>query len=139
MENPSDGRKRRKRDSAQLAQFLGAGGVSMGGLLRISQKLREDSSAGETLSSCVSNRPLIEANNRSFLEVRRFEQLELEKGGHFAWEFCEPGHLLAIMVAASPRLQDIYAELANARSIDVDNPLSLIVAFDEFTPGNKRA
>ena len=61
----------------------------------------------------------------------------LTGGGRFTWEFCDPGLLMALCIQEIPMLQDIYARLANDRVIDMDHPLSLIVAFDEFTPGAK--
>ena len=136
MENPN-GAKRSRRDSTKLTQFIGRGGVSLKGLNQISQTLSADSEAADAFAH-AHHGSLEEANNRSFLEIRCLEELELVDGGHFTWELCEPGLLLAMMIAASPRLQDIYSKLANARAIDMDNPLSLILAFDEFTPGNKR-
>ena len=131
------GVKRRKQDGAhELGQFIGRGGVSLTGLQKIGQMLAKSSSAADALASST-RKSLMETNKRAFDEVCCCEQLELEKGGHFKWELCDPGRLLAMRIANSRRLQDIYAELANARTIDIDNPLGLIVAFDEFTPGNK--
>jgi hypothetical protein len=135
MEAPP--KKRSKRDNDQLRRVIGQSGVSLTNLKKLLGTLRhEESSSIDALTSC-GYRALLKANAEGFLEVRCFEELETISGGTFTWELCEPGQLLALMLAASPQLQEIYASVANERAIDMDNPLSLIVAFDEYTPGNK--
>jgi hypothetical protein len=69
--------------------------------------------------------------------VRCVETMPLTVGGSFEWEFADPGKLLANMVARSPALNNLFAETASRHPPSPDRPWSLVVGFDEFTPGNK--
>jgi len=65
------------------------------------------------------------------------EQLQLQEGGGvFDWPMAEPLELLVFLVEGSSFLQDIY-ESAIEKFPPERCTWSLIVAWDEFTPGNK--
>jgi hypothetical protein len=72
-----------------------------------------------------------------FMSVRCVETLKLTNGGTFDWEFADPGRLLASMVDHSLALNSLFAEAASRSPPRIDRPWSLVVGFDEFTPGNK--
>ena len=58
-------------------------------------------------------------------------------GGTFAWEFAHPGKLLAALVHEGVPLQRVFAPAAAANPPSMQRPCSLILAWDEFAPGNK--
>jgi hypothetical protein len=71
------------------------------------------------------------------MEVRCVETMPLTTGGTFEWEFADPGKLLANMVDRSPALNLLFAEAASKHPPSIERPWSLVVGFDEFTPGDK--
>ena len=58
-------------------------------------------------------------------------------GGTFAWEFAHPGKLLAVLVHERVPFQRMFAAAAAANPPSMQRPWSLILAWDEFAPGNK--
>lgn len=72
-----------------------------------------------------------------FRAVRHTLQMPLTAGGTFTWEFADPNALLASMVAHSRQLNALFTEAVRRSPPSLDKPWSLVVAFDEFAPGNK--
>ena len=127
----------KKRKLTRIRKLIGVGGISLKGLHDLLGKIRSASEADDGLLESVGYRAIKDANNEYFREVACTIELDLLGGGTFKWELCDPGRLLAFMIESSPQLMEVWAELANSREINCDNPLSLIVAFDEYTPGSK--
>lgn len=55
----------------------------------------------------------------------------------FAWEFLSPGKLLPELVRKSPRLRATLEAAVREKRPTAASPWRLIVAYDEFAPGNK--
>lgn len=63
-------------------------------------------------------------------------QFLLKHGSFFTWEFAETSFLIPLLVYASGELHDIYTEAVRNHRCDIDHPWKVILAFDEFTPGD---
>ena len=122
-------------DESVLSRLLHTGSISKTGLASI---LREVSS-GSSGSSSTKHwaRKLGRADHGRFDSLRLAVDMPLADGGSFSWELAHPGRLLAETVANSPGLQRIYLDAVGRSPPSVQNPWSLIVAFDEFAPGDK--
>ena len=72
-----------------------------------------------------------------FVSLRHIEHVPLAHGGNFEWEFADPNRLLASIVEHSPGLTAMYADAVRRSPPSMEHPWSLVVGFDEFTPGNK--
>jgi hypothetical protein len=64
-------------------------------------------------------------------------KLDAVEGEPVNWKFLEPIGLLADMVTNSSRLQDLYAAAAAKYPCSPGAPWSMIVSFDEYTPGHQ--
>ncbi len=53
------------------------------------------------------------------------------------WAVAHPAKLLAAMVGESTALQRVYREAAERRPPRINSQWRVVVAFDEFIPGNK--
>ena len=117
-----------RRRQAPWQSALHEGGISLRGLESI---LRKAGVQGAGKRS-------IRAANREVLErVLHVETLALTDGGEFLWELAEPNLVIQTMVNESPALQEVYAAAARRFPCDQAHPWRLMLAMDEFTPGNK--
>ena len=117
---------RRRRASWQSA--LHEGGISLRGLETILRKAGVEGAGQRSIRA---------ANRELMQRVLHVENVPLKDGGEFAWEFAEPNLLIQTMVNESPALQELYAYAARRYPCDQAHPWRLMLAFDEFTPGNK--
>ena len=132
-------RSKRLRNSAydpseqtlQLQSLLKIGGASRKELYAILQRLE---SRADLLTGSAGH--LRDASDARWLLVRHAETLPTTDGGTFEWEFCNPNLLMAMMINDSPALQEVYAKVADKMR---DDPCSLVITFDEYVPGSKRA
>jgi hypothetical protein len=85
--------------------------------------------------SCFRSRT--SAGPKRFQAVRRVETLDLDGGGEFEWEYCDPALLLCSLVEARPDVQALYSSALATSPPSLDSPWHLAVAWDEFVPGNK--
>ena len=121
------------QNSATLRRLAHTGNVTIRGLVDLIGTLRDDPEA------LVSKFRVEEAILEPFRQIRHTETLPLHDGTTFDWEFCDPNLLLAKVVAESPALAALYADAANKHPCSAEDPWSLVIGFDEFTPGNKLA
>ena len=110
-----------------LAQRL----VSQTTLHKILQALQQQpdltSSSMESLSS---------AANGIFESVRQVERIQMQDGSLFEWEICDPNLLLARTLEECDSLKHIYVQAMQTHPCSEQHPWSLVVVFDEFTPGS---
>lgn len=66
-------------------------------------------------------------------------KLDLIKGGSHDWTVADVGLLLPRLISESGALQSAYASAVRTRPPTSQQPWNLIVAWDEFAPGNKLA
>ena len=127
-------RKRRKVDGGgtdSLAQLLHVGGVSTVGLSQLLEKLR-----GVDLSELAATRyQLREANLQCYRKLQHTEAMPLTSGGAFDWELLHPNLLLAEMVGQPSEFQSHVVEAFRRRPPSPTIPWTLVIGFDEFTPG----
>ena len=71
-----------------------------------------------------------------FESVRRTEPVTLDDGSTFHWDFCDPNLLLARTLHESAFLAESYAHALAQHPCSEQQPWSLVVLFDEFTPGS---
>ena len=65
------------------------------------------------------------------------EEIVLENGELFAWEYTEPVLLMQASLDVSPELQNRYAETLQMHPGTLEQPWSLVLGFDELVPGDK--
>ena len=71
-----------------------------------------------------------------FESVRQSKQVLRRDGTFFEWVFADPNLLLQRTLRECPNLAELYAQKLRERPCDVNNPWSLIVVFDAFTPAS---
>ena len=57
-------------------------------------------------------------------------------GGEVTLPLCEPNMLLMHLLQEAPQLAEWYGEAANVHGCGRDHPWRMVLAFDEFTPGD---
>jgi hypothetical protein len=78
------------------------------------------------------------ATTSRFLSVRHIEHTSRVAGGDdFVWEFADPSKLMALVLNANTALQALYTQALQERPSTPDQPWSVVLGFDEFTPGDK--
>ena len=116
-----------KRD--QCAELLHVGGASVAGLGKILRK---------TNAKRVGRNALLKANKQLLGRCLQSETLELTEGGEFTWEYADYNILLPELVEASDELQELFSVAARTHPCSQDSPWRLVLAMDEYTPGDKR-
>ena len=71
-----------------------------------------------------------------FESVRWSEQVLMQNGTFFEWTMCDPNLLLQKTLNECPSLARFYLHRMAEHPCSVDDPWSLIVMFDAFTPGS---
>jgi hypothetical protein len=128
---PPRKRKLNVEEGATLRDILHTGRISTRGLSQILRKLKSSPSA-----VLRSRDQLYDANTAPFDAISVTREVPTKDGPFFSWEFCDPNLLLSDTIARCPKFADAIGRLANEHNPVVDRPWSLVVAFDEFTPGN---
>lgn len=125
----------RKRVRPEVFSLRNLHGVSNSALSDILQRLKQSS-----LLKCEAptEKDLRLKTAAEFSEVQFTLSLELEAGGRWDWQFCDPGVLLRLLVQ-KPSLQRAYAEAWSKNPGSIGNPWHLVVGFDEYQPGNALA
>ena len=60
----------------------------------------------------------------------------LKDGRVFLWEMCDPNLLLARTLEECPNLARLYAQRMQERPCSLERPWSMVVVWDDFTPGS---
>jgi hypothetical protein len=116
-----------------LPNLLHQGGVSMTGLASLIATLQGTDTSGSQWDRVG----LGQVNRDIFNRIKCVDVVRLLSGDPWSWEYIEPSKLLNVLLPESVGLQALY-DGAWARSpATPQTPWSLLVAFDEFTPGNK--
>jgi hypothetical protein len=115
---------------AAIQSLLHVGGVSRQGLQDILRRLQEQPLEGGVNADALQNAELTR-----FVAVRCTETLTLLDGSTWDWEFCDPAFLVARLLEDSAELQAVFDRAFAHASAE---PWDVVVAFDEFTPGNLR-
>jgi hypothetical protein len=77
------------------------------------------------------------ANQELFHGIKCADEVRMVSGAPCSWMYADPCKLLTVLLSESVALQGLYAD-AWARSPPTPAaPWSLVVAYDEFVPGNK--
>ncbi len=129
------GVKRQLEDAASSASVRGllhTGHVSITGLSSILKHIR-----GSSAEIPVSRTTLSKVNLERFLSLRFVENVPLVDGGEWPWEYADPCKLLEAVVEHKRSLQDLYTRAVAESPPSLESPWSLVVAYDEFSPGNK--
>lgn len=100
----------------------------MAGLRNILKQLSE-----EQLTYALTNKAYYDHYN----VVGRSEPLMLTNGEHFIWEYADPCELLRLMLRESKELQDAFQAALVKHPNSEERPWHMIVAYDEFVPGDK--
>ena len=119
----------------QIPHVLHTGGVSMQGLAKLVTSLRGD---GRNVTSW-DRTVLTQTNAAVFQTVACSDELRTTTGATKTWTYADPCQLLSLLVAESPMLQATYEQAWSRSPAAIDRPWSLVIAYDEFVPGNKLA
>ena len=130
--------KRRKRalkadgadDRHALQRLLSARSISKHTLGQILAQLREDP---ELANSSIGS---IEAAGASIFESVKRSLIVGVGGDTFRWDFCDPNMLMARMLHECPHLAAHYVERLQLKPCSESQPWSLVVTYDELTPGS---
>ena len=131
--------KRRKRalanaesEHTHVLQSLIAGtGVSMAGLQKILRTVEEHPGIVN------STREDLHAARSSVFEASRdILKVPLKDGSEFSWELCDPNILVQQTLGDSPNLAELYAQRFAEHPCTAAAPWSMVVCFDECTPGS---
>jgi len=118
--------------NSALQRLLHRGNVTQTGL---AQLLSDIQSAGPDLPRTVNRHRLQDANYARFEVVRHTMQVPLTDGGSWDWEFADPNMLISLMVRESDVLQDLFGRAIARHRPSQQNPWTLIIGYDEFSPG----
>ena len=130
--------KRRRRalkadgadDTHALQRLLAARNISKSTLEAILATLREDPELAERSIGST------EAAGASIFEsVKRFQNVGVGRDT-FRWVFCDPNMLMARMLYECPNLAAQYVERLAVKPCSVSQPWSLVITYDELTPGS---
>ena len=83
----------------------------------------------------VTRQQLDKANQEHIRAVERTLSLPAVKGNGVDVTICDIGLLLHHLVSSRQGMQAVYASAIRLHPPTLEHPWSLIVAFDEFTPG----
>ena len=128
---PKRQRSRSARTGA-LQKLLHIGKITQEGLVELIQAFRD---LGDDLPDNVNRWSMADANHARFKSVAHVEKMQLEEGGSWDWEMAEPNKLLTLMVSESSVLQGLFAEAVRRRAPSISNPWTLVIGYDEFSPG----
>ncbi len=116
-----------------LPNLLHQGGVSMTGLASLMATLR-----GADPSCKQWDRHVLgEANQEMFHRIKCADAVRMLSGEPWSWAYVDPGKLLAVLMSESASLQGFYDDAWARSPASPQAPWSLVVAYDEFVPGNK--
>jgi len=118
--------------NSALQRLLHRGNVSQTGL---AQLLHDVQSVAPDLPSTVNRHRLQDANFARFDAVRHTMQVPLADGGSWDWELADPNMLISLMVRESEVLQDLFGRAIARHRPSQENPWTLIIGYDEFSPG----
>ena len=124
-------RKTEKEADAEMKQkvvgCLNMKGVSSKLLRQITNKLTEQNLSRWFFEHATKDR---------FAEVRRDIVLPLAAGGEHRWAVADPNLLVALSLRTSTHMEELFARSLRLHPCSEDRPWSLVVVWDEFTPGN---
>lgn len=111
---------------------LHVGGITMKGLQELLERVQRAELDGPV------SRKLLNTANRVQLDKHRVEQdLTLKDGSVFKWEYLNPHTWMGALIERFEDLQDLFAVALRMHPVSRERPWRLVVAFDEFAPGNK--
>lgn len=123
-------------DGALLRKLMHVGTTSTSSLHTILRTLHDH----QLLSSeeAVPDRSTLSRSHTAAWErVRHVERLPLENSRVFAWEFCDPNLLLNYHISHCASTRALFEAAIQTYPCSADSPWSLVVAFDEFSPGKQ--
>ena len=126
-------KRQRTGDAARsLRELLNDPGLPLNSLARLADKVSKDP---DILTSCTWNN----LNTAVRTEYEAFNTtLVMEKngGGEVTLALCEPNMLLMHLLQEAPQLAEWYGEAANVYGCGRNHPWRMVLAFDEFAPGD---
>ena len=108
--------------------------MSTRGLARLLKRL---SDADDNVPVELFRKRLLLASKEEFRKHEWKVQLQLADGEPWTWSLLDPATTLSTLLEKSKDLQAVYADAWRRVRCSPESPWRLVVAFDEFTPGNK--
>ena len=88
-------------------------------------------------SRSTALRELHDARRARYDLVKTTLRVERVNGGFWDWHLVNPNEMVPMLVAESEGLQRLFWEKLQVAPCSLQQPWNLVVAFDEFVPGNK--
>ena len=129
----SGGKRRRlsTADADSLVGLLHLGGVSVVTLSKLIERLQtldlEDGGA--------SRKNLGRMNQELYMKLRVVIDMPMQSGKRFLWELINPNLMLTCMAETSLPFGRLLATAIQRQPPTHENPWRLVIAFDEYTPG----
>ena len=76
----------------------------------------------------------LQAMNHQYF--RQVELLPLKDGTEFSWPVADPSLLVSMCCHLSSEMEELFARSLQQRPCSAEAPWSLVMVYDEFTPGN---
>ena len=117
-----------------IVDVLHTGGISVAGLQELLSRLAKSEHDVRGIA-----RPTLRSASRALFDQHKVAvSAPLADGsGNFEWPLLAPDTWLLSLLTRSADLADLYATALARRPPTAATPWSLVVAFDEFSPGNK--
>jgi hypothetical protein len=115
----------------RLQDLIGIGGVSDNALTDILGKLRQTPIEGPVCRQACNR-----AAQDSIRDSVESDDLPLVDGGSFSWKYLSPQRLLRKYIDRSPALASEFRQALRTHPNTCETPWSMILYFDEVTPGN---
>ena len=126
-------RRRLELSGSKLQDILHVGGISQNGLAKLLQRL----SAQDGASVHTFRRDVRSASKEEFAKREWTVTLKLASGEEWQWSLLDPAATLSTLVERSRDLQALYTDAWRRTPCSQLSPWRVVVAFNEFTPGNK--
>ena len=132
MAESGDSRKRQRLE--RVAGLLKVSRTSLSNLREIAEHLRDHPIGFDISQSCLQR-----AQAEFFQTIGASVDLPMKDGTPFHWEFCDPRLQIKRVLERCPGLASSFRRAAEYQLCTPTRPWSLLVYWDEMTPGDSHA
>jgi len=133
----ADGDRERKRGRMALLSSMAAAGGKELITRRVLVKMMNTMEEKRDVSLKVSEYDLRIARQEAFDTIKHVVTVEFTTGGTFDWVLADPAKLLQAVVTKLPAIATIYEQALSVTPGTELKPWSIVIGFDEFSPGDK--
>jgi hypothetical protein len=125
--------KRRRIDTSVLQELVHTGGVSQCSLAAILKTLHEK----ELLEAEVNTQELQRASAKKYSHLLCEEPLRMKNGTTWQWKIADASLLVSEFVSTVPNMSAVWNSAYEKAPFSTESPWHIILAYDEYAPGNK--